>query len=91
LGIFREALIEVIQDIEALNQNFEHLPLILKLGAYRRNLLLAGISKNESQLKEKGESILECLKIYKDDLDPNSFKKIDFAVFLKDPLGQFTG
>jgi len=45
VGIFREALMEMINDIEELNEKYEHLPLILKLGAYRRSFLMKGISK----------------------------------------------
>jgi hypothetical protein len=36
---------EMIGDIEDLNEKYEHLPLILKLGAYRRSFLMKGISK----------------------------------------------
>jgi hypothetical protein len=91
LGIFREALIEVIQDIETLNDNFEDLPLILKLAAYRRNLLLASISRNDNALKERGRGILECIKLYKDSMDPEAVKKLDFDDFVNDPLGQNSG
>ena len=53
-GIFRIALIDMIDNIQQLNKNFTELPLSLKLGAYRRNLLLSGLDKQNSDLKVKG-------------------------------------
>jgi len=41
----------MIGNIEKLSTNHAELPLSLKLGAYRRNLLLSGLAKEESELK----------------------------------------
>jgi len=49
-GIFRVALLDMLTNIEQLSKNYEGLPLSLKLGAYRRNLLLSGLLKGESEL-----------------------------------------
>ena len=61
-GIFRVALLDMISSIEKLAKDNETLPLSLKLGAYRRNLLLSGLDKTSNgELKEKGRSILFAL------------------------------
>jgi len=60
-GIFRTALLDMLENIDELTKDQADLPLTLKLGAFRRNLLLAGLDKGESELKEKGKSILYAL------------------------------
>lgn len=60
-GIFRTALLDMLENIDELTKDQADLPLTLKLGAFRRNLLLAGLDKEESELKEKGKSILYAL------------------------------
>jgi hypothetical protein len=57
----------MLQNIEELSKNHSDLPLVLKLAAYRRNLMINGLDKNESELKEKGKSILYALQIYKNE------------------------
>ena len=57
-GIFRTALLDMLENIDELTKDQADLPLTLKLGAFRRNLLLAGLDKEESELKAKGKSIL---------------------------------
>ena len=47
-GIFRVALQDMMANIESLSENGEGLPLPLKLGAYRRNLMLSGLDKSDS-------------------------------------------
>lgn len=87
-GIFRVALLDMISSIEKLAKDNESLPLSLKLGAYRRNLLLSGLDKESNgELKEKGRSILFALQKYKDEIDPKAFKNLDFDKFVQDPLG----
>lgn len=86
-GIFKVALEDMMANIEKLSKNQEDLPLPLKLAAYRRSLMLSGIDKEESDLKERGKSILYALKIYKNELDPALFEGLDFKEFVLDPLG----
>lgn len=49
-GIFRIALIDMINTIEEVNRNFSELPLTIKLASYRRNLLLSGLQKESSEI-----------------------------------------
>ena len=63
----------MLQNIEDLTSDQKDLPLVLKLGAYRRSLMLAGLDKLESDLKKKGKSILYALKILKEDIKPELF------------------
>lgn len=73
-GIFRVALLDMISSIEQLSKDNDTLPLSLKLGAYRRNLLLSGLDKESNgELKEKGRSILFALQKYKDEINPKAF------------------
>ena len=51
----------MLSNIEELTKDHKELPLVLKLASYRRNLMLSGLDKNESELKEKGKSILYAL------------------------------
>ena len=46
------------------------LPLILKLGAYRRNLMLSGLDKTQNEQKERGKSILYAMKMFKTEIEP---------------------
>lgn len=86
-GIFKVALQDMMNNIEKLSKDQEDLPLPLKLAAYRRSLMLSGIDKTESDLKERGKSILYAMKIYKSELDPALFEGLDFKEFVMDPLG----
>jgi hypothetical protein len=74
-----------------MNESNEHLPLILKLAAYRRTLIMKGISKDKNtnpEYKLKGDTILKALHLYKDKIQPKSISKgLNFMNFIKDPLG----
>lgn len=87
-GIFRTALLDMLNNIDDLTNNQPELPLALKLGAYRRNLMLAGLDKQESELKEKGKSILYALQTFKNDVKPELFASLDFQEYCLDPLGK---
>ena len=55
-GIFRVAMEDLMSNIGKLtNENQEELPLALKLGAYRRNLMLSGLDKEDGQWKVRGK------------------------------------
>jgi len=55
-GIFRVAMEDLMNNISKLtNENQEDLPLSLKLGAYRRNLMLSGLDKEDGQWKDRGK------------------------------------
>ena len=69
-GIFRVALQDLLQTIYTLSKGKEELPMILKLGSYRRSLMLCGLDKQDSELKDKGKSILYAMKIYKEEIQP---------------------
>jgi hypothetical protein len=43
-SIFRVALVEMLNAVETMTKSNKDLPLLVKLGAYRRNLLLQGLS-----------------------------------------------
>lgn len=51
-------------------------------------MLLSGLDKNESELKERGKSILYALKIYKNEIEPELFEDLKFKEFVLDPLGK---
>lgn len=87
-GIFRVALQDMMANIESLSENGEDLPLPMKLGAYRRNLMLSGLDKNDSVQKDRGKQILYALKIYKENFKPELFKDLDFKKYVMDPLGR---
>jgi hypothetical protein len=90
VGIFRDALVEMIKDIETLNDRYDSLPLILKLSAYKRSFLMKGLSKDKRanpELKLKGENILKALHMYKDKINPTAFEGTDFKDFVNDPMG----
>ena len=63
--IFRVALQDMMINIEKLSSESSDLPLILKLGAYRRNLMLSGLDKAQNEYKERGKSILYAMKLFK--------------------------
>lgn len=51
-------------------------------------MLLSGLDKNQSELKERGKSILYALKIYKNEIEPELFEDLNFKQFVLDPLGK---
>lgn len=75
-------------NIEELSKDKEGLPLMLKLGAYRRNLMLSGLDKEDSELKDRGKQILYAMQIYKNEIEPEIFKDLDFKEYMMDPLGK---
>mmetsp|Transcript_39015 Transcript_39015/g.59379 ORF Transcript_39015/g.59379 Transcript_39015/m.59379 type:complete len:109 (-) Transcript_39015:655-981(-) len=86
-GIFRIALKDMLDNIELLTKNQEELPLPLKLGQYKRKLMLSGLDRKNNEMKERGRSILNALNMYKSDIEP-SLKHVDFNEFVDDPLGR---
>jgi len=50
-AIFRVALQDMMANIEKLFESNKDLPLILKLGSYRRNLMLSGLDKKDTEQK----------------------------------------
>ena len=68
--IFRVALQDMMDNIEKLSSESKELPLILKLGAYRRNLMLSGLDKTQNEQKERGKSILYAMKMFKTEIEP---------------------
>lgn len=72
-SIFRIALLDMLANIEQLSNNNPDLPLLLKLAAYRRNLLLGGLGDAGSAAKAKGRSILKAMQIYGQDIDPVAY------------------
>ena len=79
----------MLYNIEELSKgHMNELPLNLKLGTYRRNLLLSGLDKEDSELKERGKNILYALKRYRSTIDPTQFENIDFAKFVLDPFNK---
>ena len=59
--IFRVALLDMLKNIQELSKNHQDLPLLLKLAVYRRNLFLCGLDKEDSDFKNKGQSILDAI------------------------------
>jgi len=58
-GIFRVAMQDLMSNIEKLTKDDnQDLPLMLKLGAYRRNLMLSGLDKEDGEWKKRGKQIL---------------------------------
>ena len=89
-SIFRISLLEMLNNIEELSKNHPELPLLLKLGAYRRNMLLGSLDRNnlDEEHKDKGRSILGAMKLYTEEIDPKAFSDVTFEQFCIDPLGK---
>jgi len=47
-----------MSNIALLTKDNQDLPLMLKLGSYRRNLMLSGLDKEDGEWKERGKQIL---------------------------------
>ena len=86
-GIFRISLLDMMHNIEQMATAHTELPLTLKIGAYRRNLMLSSFSKELNPYKDQGAAIIKALQIYKEEINPQAFKKMDFNAFLEDPIG----
>jgi hypothetical protein len=72
----------MLKNIQDLSKDQQDLPLAIKLSSFRRNLLLSGLDKENSEQKEKGKSILYALKLYKNEVEPQMFEDLDFAQFV---------
>ena len=69
----------MLNNIQELSKDQQDLPLAIKLSSFRRNLLLSGLDKENSEQKEKGKSILYALKLYKNEVEPQMFEGLEFA------------
>ena len=47
-GIFRISLLDLMKNIEQMASQYPELPLILKIGAYRRHLMMSTLNKEQS-------------------------------------------
>lgn len=55
-SIFRIALIDMLNNIEQLANHSKNIPLLIKIAAFRRSIILNGLNKNaDPQLKTRGE------------------------------------
>ena len=86
--IFRISLLDMLNNIAQISKTHQDLPLHLKLAAYKRNLFLCGLDKENNEFKEKGKSILEAMLNYKEEKDPALFKSVSFIEYTKDPYGK---
>ena len=70
----------MLSEIEEMSKHHTELPLLLKLGAYRRKMLLSSLDRNNQneELKEKGQSILGAMKLYHEEIDPKAFSEVSF-------------
>ena len=48
-GIFRISLLDLMKNIEQMSSAYPELPLILKIGAYRRYLMMSSFGKDINQ------------------------------------------
>ena len=87
-GILKTALLDMLRNIEELTKQQQSLPLFLKLGAYRRSLMLAGLDKQEGEEQAKGKSILYALQLFKQEVKPELLADLDFEQYCRDPLGR---
>ena len=79
----------MLDNIKTLNQGKkEILPMILKLGTLRRQLMLSGLDTKKSEMQQKGRSILDALKKFKAGTMPDMFSADSFSRLLSDPLGR---
>ena len=60
-GIFRISLLDMMHNIEQMATAHTELPLTLKIGAYRRNLMLSSFSKELNPYKDQGAAIIKAL------------------------------
>ena len=57
-SILRIALIDMLENIDKMASSSKELPMIIKIANYRRNLMMAGLDKESSVIKEKGKQIV---------------------------------
>ena len=50
--------------------------------------MLSGLDKEDSELKDRGKQILYAMQIYKNEIEPEIFKDLDFKEYMMDPLGK---
>ena len=88
-GIFKDALVNVVESIDANNQNNnEDLPLSIKISQYQRGLMMDGLMKEKSRY-EDGKAILEALNILKKEEDPTyHIDEAELRAFIDDPFGK---
>ena len=61
-SVFKIALTDMLANIESLSKNGSDLPLLVKLSAFTRSLMLSGLdSEAEGELKQRGENILHAI------------------------------
>ena len=77
-----------MRNIEQMSSAYPELPLILKIGAYRRHLMMSSFGKDENHHQQQGLGIIKALHLYKKEIDPNAFKNMDFNKFISDPMGK---
>ena len=61
----------MICDISKLSESYKNIPLVIKLGAYRRKYMMCGLSTKNSFKVQKGRDILRALNIYKTTMAPD--------------------
>ncbi|CAI2383089.1 unnamed protein product [Moneuplotes crassus] len=85
-GIFKDALINVVESIDKDNQiNNDSLPLSVKISQYKRGLMIDGLMKEKSRY-EDGKAILEALNALKREEDPNyHMDEMQLRAFMEDP------
>lgn len=54
-GIYRTALLDMIDKITEFSKGNEHIPLTIKLDTYRRSLMLDAITSADGETNQKGE------------------------------------
>lgn len=85
-SIFRIALIDLLNSIEMLSQDQQELPLLIKLGEFRRNILLAGLDQKSGEVSIRGKSILDAMRVFKDEIEPGFLQQFNFNQFVLDPM-----
>lgn len=78
----------MMRNVERMTNAHPELPLILKIGAYRRHLMISSFGKEQNPYKDQGATIIKALHIYKEEINPQAFQNMDFDAFLNDPLGK---
>ena len=60
----------------------------MKLGEFRRNILLAGLDQKSGEVSIRGKSILDAMRVFKDEIEPGFLKQFNFTQFVLDPMKQ---
>ena len=83
--IFKDSLIAMSEQIDAMDKGLGEMPLTLKLGHYQRDLMIKGLDQTHEDF-DKGRAILNArfnISASKD----LSLKTMRYASFIRDPLG----